>query len=277
MDLQSICDLIDLPAAVKKELLASAQLQELAQAESLRPLLLGPATWGDGIDAVAATLGDDPGGTKMLAFLLQQAAQTYEDYGAKSIDDTIFAATMKFCTRCVLDHYRSYGTYAFVAERWFPRQLSLLLLRIGELEYEVINEGGNRKISIHIPSDAKFDREGLLQSYHRAREVIAGVHPEFADVQMSCDSWLLSPILRTLLPERSNILLFQSAFDIVEVDTDDSSSLRWVFGRDDIPPAELPESTSLQRGIKTLLLSGGKVGSAVGNLRTDPWTEVATQ
>jgi hypothetical protein len=94
---------------------------------------------------------------------------------------------------------------------------------------------------------------------------------------MTCDSWLLSPVLRELLPERSNILLFQSAFDIVEVDADDRSSLRWVFGRDDIPPAELAEGTSLQRGIKMLLLNGGSVGSAVGTLKADPWPEAVTQ
>jgi len=178
---------------------------------------------------------------------------------------------MKFCTRFVVDHHRHYGTYAFVWGWWFPRQLSFQEFRIGTLEYELIHTDRGPSISIHIPGDATLTSDSLRQSYRDARATIARIAPSFAQVDMVCDSWMLSPVLRELLPQGSNILAFQASFDITKVNPESPHATRWIFGRDDQPLDSLSERTSLQRATKALLLRGGNVGSAVGTLRNDPW------
>ncbi|MDR3472107.1 MAG: acyltransferase domain-containing protein [Devosia sp.] len=271
MDLNRVCDIIELPAPVKRAVIASGHLPEVKQAEQYKALLYDRATWGDGVRAVATTLGEDPNGMKMLAFMLLRAAETHARYVAMAVDDTIFADTMKFCTRFVLDHQEHYGTYAFTWGWWFPRQLSFQEFRIGTLEYELIETDKGRSISIHIPGDATLSLDALRQSYLAARATIARIAPDFAAADMFCDSWMLSPVLHDLLPARSNILAFQESFDLIEIDPANRHATRWIFGRDDLPLTDLSEGTSLQRNTKALLLKGGNIGSAVGKLRADPW------
>jgi hypothetical protein len=74
-----------------------------------------------------------------------------------------------------------------------------------------------------------------------------------------------------ILPESSNIVRFQKAFDLIRVDDKNDSSIRWVYGRTDTPIHELPEHTSLQKKIKACLLSGDGIGAAYGRLQEDPW------
>ena len=89
---------------------------------------------------------------------------------------------------------------------------------------------------------------------------------------MECESWLLSPALSPLLPENSNILKFQRAFDITSVDPEPMDVLEWVFyltgeQQKTAKLTDLPENTFLQRNMKAFLLSGGKVGIAMGQLK----------
>jgi hypothetical protein len=272
MDLNRVCDIIELPAPVKLTVMACAHLPEVKQAEQHRALLQDRATWGDGVKAVATTLGDDPDGMKMLAFMLLRAVETHARYVAMALDDAIFVDTMKFCTRFVIDHHKHFGTYAFTWGWWLPRQLSFQEFRIGALEYELLDTDKGRSISVHIPGDATLTLPALRQSYLVARATIPRIAPDFADADMFCDSWMLSPVLHELLPRTSNILAFQASFDLIEVDPDNRHATRWIFGRDDRPLEQLSEGTSLQRKTKALLRKGGNIGSAIGILRRDPWT-----
>jgi hypothetical protein len=73
-----------------------------------------------------------------------------------------------------------------------------------------------------------------------------------------CHSWLLCPYLKKILPPTSNILAFQSFFDITEMDKDAKNDiLFFAFRKEkDFPIEELPEDTSLQRSLKAALLRG---------------------
>ncbi len=88
---------------------------------------------------------------------------------------------------------------------------------------------------------------------------------------MVCESWLLSPALKELLPSESRILRFQEAFDLTEENPEDSSAMEWVFyvtekQRGSVQIEDLPENTSLQRKMKAMLQAGKKPGSAGGTL-----------
>lgn len=274
VNLVQVCEIIELPPEVRAAVLAAEFLPEVEQAERYKAQLADRSTWEGAVKAIAATLGDDADGMKMLAFMLLRAVETHERYVALGIDDTVFADTMKFCTRFVVDHYQTHGAYAFTWGWWLPRQLSLQEFRFGSLEYELIESAEGRSISIHIPADADLSTTALRQSCQLARRSIAGIAPAYADAAMYCDSWMLSPVLDSLLPADSRILAFKACFDVLSVDPASPHAARWIFGRYGIPPAELPEATSLQRRTKALMLTGGSIGSALGKLRDENWATV---
>jgi hypothetical protein len=276
MNLPELCDLIDLPSSARQHVLSHASLAEVTEAERHKNSLLDRSKWDEAVKAIAATIGDDPDGMKNLAFMLLRAVEARVRYQQLHIDDAIFADTFKFCSRFVSDHYQTYGNYAFTWAWWLPRQLSLNEFRFGTLEYELVETGSDRSASIHIPADARLRPQVLRHSLELARTTIARIAPDYADAPMICDSWMLSPTLRELLPDTSNILAFASGFDLIEVDRTNRHAIRWIYGRDDLPFADLAEGTSLQRATKALLLAGGNIGAAVGRLRTDAWADEPT-
>ena len=142
------------------------------------------------------------------------------------------------------------------------------LFRIGALEYELLS-GEKRALSLHIPSDASLDPEACRSSHEAARAFFAVHFPACARAPVVCSSWLLHPALKELLGGESNIVRFQSLFDIVRVDEDDRSYRAFVFRRTDGDIADYPENTTLQRRLKQYLLAGGRFGSASGVLREE--------
>ena len=134
-----------------------------------------------------------------------------------------------------------------------------MLLRIGELEYEVRPDA----IHLHIPSDAVLEMPRLRQSWEAARAMLG-------DAPMVCHSWLLSPDLPELLEADSRILAFQGNFTIHTPEPDDSFR-QWVFKDPNLPNEALPETTTLQRRLKAFVLAGNVFRDARGRLHDDPF------
>ena len=139
------------------------------------------------------------------------ALDTYEQLG---LSQEIYVDTMAAFSRFVREHKQSFGTYGFDRDFWTTRQTGCLLFRIGTLEYELAEEGEIRVISLHIPSDAVLTAPALRQSIRSAKEILERTFPDWANLPWYCHSWLLSPDLKTVLPETSKILYFQSLFDL---------------------------------------------------------------
>ena len=79
-----------------------------------------------------------------------------------------------------------------------------------------------------------------------------------------CDSWLLSPHLKEILPKMSNIVRFQDFFEIAEVGYDGLQPEMRIFGEVLADCRLYPEDTSLRKGAKEYLLSGRKLGTGAG-------------
>ena len=153
----------------------------------------------------------------------------------------------------------------FDRDFWAHRQLSLKIFRIGELEYEFMEDC---TISIHIPSDAVLTKNNIEKSLKDLNEFIVKYYPNYKDKLMYCDSWLLSPELKKYLNNDSKILLFQSYFEIKEVNKEDKGFIGWLYqtnNKEDINA--LREDTSLQRKVKNALLNNENIGSAYGILK----------
>ena len=211
-------------------------------------------------------------GAEMLIRQLMQAVESRKWGEWKRIPEDIWIATMKAFPRFIAEHRRSYGYDGFDRYGWTVRQAGARLFRIGELEYELAeNEPGKRVIRVHIPSDTKLEPALLNASLSRADAFLGEYFPEWADLPKICESWLLSPVLKELLPPESRILRFQSAFDLRETFPEDDAALEWVFRvaqgqREGLDMTKLPEETSLQKRMKALLLSGRKPGAGEGIL-----------
>lgn len=202
--------------------------------------------------------------------LFQQTMAAYEARKQEPwnrISEEIYIETMKCFSRFVREHKVSYGVYGFDRGFWTPHQIEGKLFRIGELEYQIDDE--EKVISIHIPSDADLSDDRVDASYAEQKQFFAENFPETAGWPEMCESWLLSPALKELLPSDSRILAFAARFEITQTNPDATDYLEWVYklaaGQQKSAELEnLREDTSLQRRMKDFLRAGGKVGIAWG-------------
>ena len=215
---------------------------------------------------------EDDNGAGILIRQLMIAADSRK-YGAwKGIPEEIWMETMKCFPRFISEHRRSYGRDGFDRYGWTTRQIGAKLFRIGELEYELTEDKeGRKEIGLHIPSDTKLETERMNASLKAADAFIRERFPEWDGVPKTCESWLLSPALKDLLPEGSRILRFQEAFELEEIYPEDDAALEWVFyvaegQRKELDISRLPENTSLQRKMKAMIMKGRKPGAAKGVL-----------
>jgi len=209
-------------------------------------------------------LGDDPRGIRILTMHLTAALKSRDIYAQKGISDHIFIDTMKGFSRFIREYRVQFGHYGFDRSFWTWRHPALLIFRLGTLEFEIKTLENKNVLSVHIPSDAVMTREGLDASYKWAKTFFAQYFNDFHYEHIYCGTWLLSPVLKELLPENSKILNFMSDYEIFKVNPDSQGFMRWVYKQTYPDLSSLPEETSLQRTIKKHLLAGGKIGDASG-------------
>lgn len=263
--LEDLCSEIGLAPEVIQTVLKLDRSRNISAAK-----LRHEETWASGMEEVQTALGADPDGFGMLTCQLRCALEAREDYQSLGIPHGIFVDTMGCFSRFVAEHKVSYGRYGFDRGFWSVHQISCLLFRIGQLEYELRTENGEKCVSIHIPSDAKLEMPLLRASWEQANALIGSVFPDYRNVPYVCGSWLLSPDLKGLLPSHSRILAFQRNFRI-EKSFPNESFREWVFKNRDIPNDALTEHTSLQRNLKAFILAGHSFHNGEGTLIEDPF------
>ena len=267
--MKELCQAISMPEEV------AAQVLKLHADPAFCPRtekLLREETWAEGLKEVKQELGEDPLGIRMLTAQLRCALQAWETYEKLGLSREIYVDTMAAFSRFVREHRDSFGCYGFDRGFWTVRQVSCRLFRVGELEYELHEVEGRPFVSLHVPSDVHFGPEGLRQSWERAKQELLPRFPEYADAPMGCDpTWLLSPELKDMLPERSNILAFQKSFHVEIQEAEMEELLQWVFKNPNLPYEKLPEDTSLQRKLKSFLLAGNTFRFGSGLMVEDPF------
>lgn len=264
MNNDELYNLLDLPEAVIQELNTYGKNRKSTFNVSLNDLMKNNDLVQKLDKMILDNVGEDPDGFKTLWEELEIAKQSFEEYQRRGISIDIFVDTMKFCTRFLQEHFKTYGCYRFVWGWWFPRQLSLKEFRIGSLEYEYCED---KCINVHIPSDAVFSQQSVLESLSQFKNFCKQYYPECDGQEIQCESWLLSPALKDVLDDNSNILAFQKLFNVVETDYESMAVLDWVFPGFNSVSEQLPEETSLQKNMKKYLLDGKKIGWSKGILK----------
>ena len=257
---------LGIPPEMTEKLRRARENMDLPALETELDGLMDPAAAEGAWAGLTEKLGNDPDGAKMLLCQLECARRDRGRYAASGLPEDVYIATMRCFSRFIRETARRTGRFAFDRGSWTWRQTAMTLFRVGELEYELRSLGGEDVVSLHIPSDADLSPEAVDSSLARAKKLLSGRFG--GGRRVTCNSWLLSPALVPLLPEDSNILAFRRRFDMTAWDENAADFIQWLYeAPEDTPVSRLPGRTSLQRGVRQLLLSGGKVGSARGWLR----------
>lgn len=207
-------------------------------------------------------------------------------YREKKVDETIYHDTVGDLQCKLQECYTVKKVWGIQSIEWCYKIFRFEVFNLGRLQYCIGNytledteicgnavKKGDKVITIHIPSSGKpFDRSSRLDSYEKAyyfyKDCFNSKKPLFM-----CDSWLIHPINKELLGEKSNISSFIDDFKIVHSSFSlaTNSDLWRIFGADaDLPPEQLPRNTSMQKAFAQWLEKGNTLGSGVGLFYYDP-------
>ena len=200
---------------------------------------------------------------------------TWEQYQAEHIPEEVFDQTFYDLTIWCRECKRKQGIYGLEELWWLAQSVKEHLFRLGRLQFEPIVlkeplegngvriEAGAKGLNVHIPEGESLAFEKCMDSFRRAERFFAGRgegKPEF----YMCDSWLLSPALKELLPADSNIIRFQDLFRIVKVHYAFPQAEQRIFGDILEDKSRYPEDTSLRRKAKRYFQEGNDPGIGIG-------------
>jgi len=127
-------------------------------------------------------------------------------------------------------------------------------------EWEAILRPGDDVIKFHIPRGANFDPAHVDESMEQGWALCKQYYPECDFRKIVCTSWMLDPKLLDILPEHAKIAQFIRRFILFPSrDTAGNACMSYVWPGETCPTEELPENTSLQRGIKRMMLENSYI------------------
>lgn len=122
-------------------------------------------------------------------------------------------------------------------------------------EWECIVRPGDDTIGLHIPRKTNLDPEYVSESLREGLELAKKFYPEFSPKFIVCTSWLLSPAIVDILGADAKLSKFNERFlKHPLLDTSGAASLGYVWPGNHGPIENYEENTSLQRGIKKMML-----------------------
>lgn len=126
-------------------------------------------------------------------------------------------------------------------------------------KYETVIKRGDALLSVHIPVDGELSIEACRESYIRAKEIFTKFFPAISIKGFTCYSWMMSPELKLHMKPTARVLGFASPYAKFPIHTEGEDVLYFVFHLKFKTYEDLAEDTSLQRSLKKLYLSGGKL------------------
>ncbi len=215
------------------------------------------------------------------AVLISMLPSALEFHRQRGVPEEISKATFRDFYIWLQDYYDKHGRWGLAGVNWLLLQLRGELYRLGRLQFcgalfgEPVAEGflpelapipqpGDPVLAVHIPADGKLDHEQCRASYLAALEFFPAHFPEIPFDAFTCHSWLLDPELRKILPESSNIIMFQRDFHIYSIQDDDRQMFERVFGDRPADLSQAPRDSTLRRAILDHLQAGNSMHKGIG-------------
>lgn len=163
------------------------------------------------------------------------------------------------------DYTQKQGGIGVTENDWLRFTLVHQVVRLGRLQFEpwqpttVLGPlaAGTQALQVHIPADGPLSPAACDEAFALAQA-------RFGKLPLVCDSWLMSPALKHLLPATSNIRQFQNRFQVVAVDSAAHQAEERLFGAWQADPERYDTHTALQKRAKAWLQAGKQIGMAVG-------------
>ena len=119
---------------------------------------------------------------------------------------------------------------------------------------------GDEVINLHIPRNTNLDPAYVQESICEGIELSKKHFPELDLKGVICCSWMIDPSIARILGEDAKMTSFANRFEKHPVnDTSGKACMGYVWPGEHCPVEELSERTTLQRGIKKLMLSGDTI------------------
>ncbi len=216
-----------------------------------------------------------------LLYALYKCESFIENGKRLGIEYDILHETLKELGRHARNYNRSHsgekvGLYQI---KWIGKILEGKIYCLGRLEFERAvtqktweDHGifpGDKVLSVHIPrTNGPLSEDLFEDSFRQSTAFFAKYFPDFNYKAYVCNSWLLDPTLKTLLPQGSNIIKFQNKFDIVQK-TESESGIRIAFDSKATYEnvTEYPPKTSLQKAMIEHVKKGGRLYSGYGIMK----------
>ncbi len=177
----------------------------------------------------------------------------------------------------LLECHNLYNVWGNFVIEWDIGFFQLKLVALGRLQFELwefSNEyekdgnqlhKGDKVINLHIPSSGTLRLSDCEASFAMATKFFRS-HFTNGPIPFVCESWLLYPANKVILPSDSNIVQFMNLFDIYEAYDDEKKQDLWrVYSSAwDKEPDQLPRNTTLQRAYADWMKQGNPVGVGKG-------------
>lgn len=235
--------------------------------------------WIDRVAEASKTTDVHPYSAHMLLFLCL-SHHLRSVYQAHGIDDSIWKNSMLDLKWKLWECKAVKGRWGTFVPYWFLGFFHMTRFALGRLQFETVNfkttyeKNGkiltpeSKVINVHIPRTlTPLERSSCIEAY---RQAVQFFENQFQNVPMAfvCNSWLLYPPTKDILPPTSNLRHFMADFDVViqKKDPEGERPNAWrLFDMDDTGNVDdYPENTSLRRAYKQYLKHGGYMGSGYG-------------
>lgn len=209
----------------------------------------------------------------LLCLYTRMAVEVYNDFRKDGIADQVYFDTFYDFTiwyrRCV----KTKGIGGLIQAKWLGLPLRRKIYRLGRLQFEpgVLPSayGGEPALHVHIPEGEKLDPERCIDALERADIFFDHIYKYY-----DCLSWLLSPNLKKILGEESNIIRFQNLFRICDTVYQDRQAEERVYEFLAEDYNDYPEHTGLQKSLKKYLMKNGDPGIGYGIRERSPLAAV---
>ena len=146
----------------------------------------------------------------------------------------------------------------------YDGKVATTLTAYPKAEWAVCLRPGDKYLSLHIPEGADISRELVLLQIEKARKVVRERFPEHEGLEIFGSSWILNRKLLNIVKPDSKIAQFLQLFTVHPIVDDATSIFSFVFNGRPEDLHDLPENSTLHKGLKKLYLDGDHLHIFVG-------------
>ncbi|MBE6895784.1 MAG: hypothetical protein E7477_01680 [Ruminococcaceae bacterium] len=226
-------------------------------------------------------------GISVLTAILMLAEDAKEKYNKMNIPEEIFNDTMADISIWAENYRRKTGYCGIEELGWIMNHLNLDLFAIGRLQFRPSSfyfnnniqklfdfdiKEGEGILEIHIPQGKPLYDEECDMSIKSA-PIFFKNYFDYDFNYFTCHSWLLSPVLKDILPKESNIIKFQNRFTLIAYDPNDMQAEERIFDKQFGANA----NSSLAKKVRELNEKGKHIGCGIGIIKREDITNDRTR